>query len=308
MPRHLTSALLIVASIVSFALYTPIAHAASDSIVWERGDQIVQLAKQDDASAPPNDHPTSTTAREIEAMLEILRMRYAGEDSDLAPVAVFTKEEIGNLGKAVATGLGRAEPSQDVLFHLIGTRELSRGAFARRNRVSAGRIFYRDGKLNILFGQVQTPHRKKNVYGQTDQDFYPRNYGSRMEPAEHNVVFLTNNMTQLHRSGTGERDDWIVIRPIGSPGETPEPLPTSANITSAASVGPEMEAAPISPQLPTGNTVLDDDQPGATAIEPAASPSADIESRLRALKRLRDKGLISEDAYQAKVKEILEDL
>ena len=176
-PWH--AATLLVGYLVAVLCCLPSAYAGSNSVVWQRGDQIVQLVKQDDDSAPPNDHPVSTTPGEITAMLKMLRLRYADEESDVAPVSVFTKEEIDNLGNAVATGLGRAAPSQDVIFHVIGARRLSPGAFGKKNRVSAGRIFYRDGKFNIIFGQVQTPYRKKNVYGQISEDFYPRNYGSR---------------------------------------------------------------------------------------------------------------------------------
>ena len=38
------------------------------------------------------------------------------------------------------------------------------------------------------------------------------------------------------------------------------------------------------------------------------SSAADVEERLKALKQLRERGLISEDAYEAKMKDILQDL
>ncbi|MDH3747576.1 MAG: SHOCT domain-containing protein [Gammaproteobacteria bacterium] len=309
------------------------AYAASNSVIWERGDQIVKLVKQDDESAPPNDHPMTMTADEIEAMLNILRLRYTDEDSDVAPLSVFTQEEIENLGKAVATGLGRAASSQDVIFHVIGARRLSPGAFAKRNRVSAGRIFYRDGNLNIIFGQVQTPYRKKNVYGQVDEDFYPRNYGSRTVAAEHDVVLLTNSVIHFNQDSSGVRGDWIVIEPSaavagGRPDAAPEPAPVA---TPASAAAPAVRAeAPVIPASSAANsTDMEVAQREATAAiaapsatkstdreaaqreaapAPAASSTDDVEQRLEALKRLRERELISEDAYQTKMKEILQDL
>ena len=62
------------------------AHAASNSIIWERGDQIIQLVQQDDASAPPNDHPHSITSGEIAKLLETLRLKYADGDGDSTEV------------------------------------------------------------------------------------------------------------------------------------------------------------------------------------------------------------------------------
>ena len=40
----------------------------------------------------------------------------------------------------------------------------------------------------------------------------------------------------------------------------------------------------------------------------AAKPSADLEQRLKTLKELRDKDLISEEAYRAKMQELLSEL
>ncbi len=289
------------------------AYAASNSIIWERGDQIVQLAMQDDASAPPNDHPIVTTAGEIEAMLKMLRLRYADEESELAPKSVFTQEELDNLGDTIATGLGRAEPSQDVIFHVIGTRRLSPGAFAKRNRVSAGRVFYRGGNLNIIFGQVQTPHRKKNVYGQIDQDFYPRNYGSRTAVTKHDFILLPNSATRLYQDNRGTRNDWIVIEPgataataaAGQPDAEPEPSPSPASPAVPVVVA-EASTTPSSPAA--GNSVeKEKKQAGGTGAE-SAELTADVEERLEKLKRLHERELISEEAYQAKMKEILQDL
>jgi hypothetical protein len=49
----------------------------------------------------------------------------------------------------------------------------------------------------------------------------------------------------------------------------------------------------------------------ATAAETAprtGMPNADLEQRLRKLKELRDEGLISEEAYRAKMEKLLSEL
>ena len=49
----------------------------------------------------------------------------------------------------------------------------------------------------------------------------------------------------------------------------------------------------------------------AAAAESAprtGTPNADLEQRLRKLKELKDKGLISEEAYRAKMQELLSEL
>ena len=286
---------------------SPIVHA--NSVIWERGDQIVQLANQDDTSAPPNDHPYSITPGEIAVMLKTLRLKFGDNDDDSTEISVFTQAEIDNLGSAVATGLGRAAPSQDIIFHVIGARRLAPGAFAKRNRVSAGRIFYRDGNVNIIFGQVQTPYRKKNIYGQIDQDFYPRNYGSRPKATRHDVVLLTNDAASL------TRDDWFVIEPgaaiasaaAASQPDAEPPVPVSPPASSAAPVVLAEAPTGTPPPAASGSSDTAKEQAGGTVAQSTRS-TTDVEERLEALKRLREHDLISEEAYQAKMKEILQDL
>jgi len=282
MPRPWSVAGLLVGYFCATMTCPPSAHAASNAVIWERGDQIVKLVRQDDDSAAANDHPASITRGEIKAMLETLRFRFADEDPGGVSVQVFTRTDIDNLGKAIATGLDRATPSQDLIFHVISARRISSGAFARRNRVCAGRVFYRDGKLNIIFGQIQSPYRKKNLYGQISEDFYPRNYGSRTTATKHDVVLLQNETVSLYQSNGVVRNDWLVMQPgVVAP---PKPSTTSAIATETASGGPSEET--IAP----------------------SSAAENVEERLQALKQLRERGLISEDAYEAKMKDILQDL
>lgn len=240
--------------------------AGVDPVIWKDGDQIVQLVRQDDPSAPSNAHPADLSAAEIEAVLESLRLRYAHDD-DEPSLPVFTPDEVDNLSKALATGLGAAAPSQDVIFHVVGAHRVSRGLFARRNRVSAGRVFVSDGGLNVIFGQIQTPYRKRNVYGQIDEDFSPRNYGSRIEATAHDVILLTSAAGRLLQNGVETRNDWVIV----------------------------------DPRLTAGGQ-------GAASSPPSTPAAADIERRLQALKQLRDRELISEQAYQARMKEILQEL
>ncbi len=250
-------------------LFGPSAHAESNAVIWEGEDQSVVLAPQDDETAPPNDHPVTVAASDIERMLASLRLKYTDQET---PLPVFTDEQVEILGEAFATGLKEAAPSQDIKFSIIGAHRLSPDAFARRNRVTAGRVFVREGKLNVIFGELQSPYRKKNIYGRLDQDFYPREYGSRTVPAEQESILVASTGTSLRDDANGPRYDWVVF-------------------------DPDMAGALPSP-----------DSSPTEATAPEASGRDTIEQRLETLKRLREKGLVSEEAYREKVDEILEEL
>lgn len=257
----------------------PPAHAQSDRVIWEGNDQSVVLVPQDDEAAPPNDHPATVAAKDVERKLASLRFRYADKETGTAPLPVFNAEQIEILGEALAAGLGRATPSQDVRFSIIGAQRPSPGAFLRRNRLTAGRVFFLDGKLNVIFGELQSPYRKKNIYGRLEQDFYPREYGSRATPAEREAVLVEVAATRLREDTNGPRPDWVVFDSdaVRAPG-------------SSSTQAPEPPAD------------------GPAPDPSAAAAGGDIEQRLRTLKRLREKGLISEEAYRKKVDEILQEL
>ena len=66
--------------------------------------------------------------------------------------------------------------------------------------------------------------------------------------------------------------------------------------------------APATPSPPEANSIdTAKEQPEGMGAQSTRS-TADVEERLKTLKQLRERELISEDAYQAKMKEILQDL
>lgn len=279
-------------------LLSPVAYAGSNAVVWERDDQAVALAPQDDQTAPPNDHPVTIAPQVIEEMLAGLRLRYPNQNTGTPPVAVFNENQVDILGAALATGLARAGASQDVIFSVVGAHRLSPGAFAQRNRLTAGRVFVREGKLNLIFGEIQSPYRKKNIYGRTDEDFYPRKHGRRASAEEHESILIATASADLRSAPEGARGDWAVFDLALASVEPAPPPPPAA--TARAEAGPE---PPDSPP-----TATDVPERSKAAPLPEAVDTAEIEQRLETLKRLREKELISEEAYRQKVDEILEKL
>lgn len=278
--------------------------AAQADVIWEGNDQSVSLAPQDDPAAPPNDHPANLAPQDIERMLGALRFRFADQEDDARPAAVFNSEQVEILGEALATGLTRATPSEDVTFSVIGAHRLSPGAFARRNRLTAGRAFFRDGKLNLILGDIQSPHRKKNIYGRIEEDFHPRQYGSRAAPQEEESLLVAGTLATLHGSSGERRHDWVVFDPdaVGAAESRPAASTRAGEPAAAPDVAPRPTEPAASPQ--------DGGRSAASAAPTPArpQPEGDIEDRLETLKRLRERDLISEEAYRQKVDEILDEL
>jgi hypothetical protein len=254
-------------------------------VLWSSNDQWVKIEPQDDAAASPNAHPAQLTSEAVSNALAALRMRIVDESAAAATQrSVFTAEELRNLAPRIATGLAKAGPRQDVTFSTIGSHPRAAGGLVKDPGVNAGRVFYDDGKINVIFGELQSGYRKRNVYGQRTEDFTPRQQGSRTKAAEHEWALAARPGVELHSDAGGVRNDWVEID-------------GAAVASGAAAVSPSPAAT----------------SPAATAAGsgegPAATKSgADLEQRLKTLKELRDKNLISEEAYRAKMQELLSEL
>ena len=247
------------------------------TVLWSANDQWVKIEPQDDAAASPNDHPAQLASGAISDALAALRIRIVDEDTAAETQrSVFTAEELRNLAPRIASGLAKAGPRQDVTFSTIASHPRSAGGLVKDPGVNAGRVFYDDGKINVIFGELQSGYRKRNIYGQRTEDFTPRRQGSRTKAAEHEWALAARPGVELHSTAGGVRNDWVEI--------------DAAALASGAAAVSQAPAA-------------------ATPEGPAATKSGvDLEQRLKTLKELRDKNLISEEAYRAKMQELLSEL
>ena len=255
-------------------------------VLWSANDQWVKVEPQDDAAAPPNDHPAQLASEAISSALAALRIRIVDEDTAAeAQRSVFTAEELRNLAPRIASGLAKAGPRQDVTFSTIGSHPRAAGGLVKDPGVNAGRVFYDDGKINVIFGELQSGYRKRSVYGQRTEDFTPRQQGSRTKAAEHEWALAARPGVELHSNAGGVRNDWVEI---------------DAQLSHRAQRLCRRRRAAADASAATA---------AGSGEGPAATKSGvDIEQRLKTLKELRDKNLISEEAYRAKMQELLSEL
>jgi hypothetical protein len=278
-----SSALALVAAI------TCAASAPRDVVVlWSANDQWVKIEPQDEAAAAPNDHPAQLANEVVSNALAALRIRIVDEDTATeSQRSVFTAEELRNLAPRIASGLAKAGPRQDVTFSTIGSHPRAAGGMVKDPGVNAGRVFYVDGKINVIFGELQSGYRKRSVYGQRTEDFTPRREGSRTKAAEHEWALAARPGVELHSNAGGMRNDWVEI--------------DGAAVASGAAAVSQAPAA-ATPAATAATQAGSGEGPAATKSK------VDIEQRLKTLKELRDKNLISEEAYRAKMQELLSEL
>jgi hypothetical protein len=255
-------------------------------VLWSANDQWVKVEPQDDAAASPNDHPAQLANEAISNALAALRIRIVDEDAaGEAQRSVFTAEELRILAPRIASGLAKAGPAQDVTFSTIGSHPRAAGGLVKDPGVNAGRVFYDDGKVNVIFGELQSGYRKRSVYGQRNEDFAPRQQGSRTQAAEHEWALAARPGVELHSNAGGVRNDWVEI--------------DGAAVASGATA---VSQAPVATAPPAATAA------GSGEGSAATTSGVDLEQRLKTLKELRDKNLISEEAYRAKMQALLSEL
>ena len=93
------------------------------------------------------------------AQLMYLDWLKSGDDSIIRSVEQYASEA-RVLSKFLAVGLAEAAPDEDVTFAVIGMHRglgvglFGRDLFAKSQKATTGRVFYFNGRLNIIFGVI----------------------------------------------------------------------------------------------------------------------------------------------------------
>jgi hypothetical protein len=304
--------------------------------IWTSGEQFVAIEKQDrqqGVAVKPNQHITEISVERVRIMLESMELRITGNDKAMP---LFNEDEIRILSEYIPVGLALSGPDEDVTFAVIGHYVEALGVLKKRE-VTTGRVFYQDGRINIIFGDV---HRElKETMGKPeDRRVFPFLPGSRagsvgvlegvILPKPGGEVFAKNRQDwvafQLNSGGGDalaqteqepEEEKPVVRRNTGtlSPAadlESPAPkyaapqAPPAEQKYTPPAAAPRYTPATVAPRY-TGSAVRDGRAP-AQAAQPAARKS--IEERLVILNNLRNKRLITEDEYREKRADILNEL
>ena len=273
-----------------------VATASSDKTteIWKSVDEFVVLAPQDALTGnavPRNDQPVVIEPANLAAALAKLRVH---EGSAQEAVPLFGNDAARKLATPLSTALSRSAADQDILFAI---ETLQKAAIFGSKPVSvAGRAFYQNQRLHLIIGELHVstvPPEYKNYpigYPKPDRRLHPHQTGERSREAHYDPAahFETGDDVSLFVQDGKPRHDWLVL-----------------NVSALAS--PDQRAAAtatIAPTVTSQNPL----PANAGAAKPATGAPASIEERLRRLKHLREQDLISDEEYDRKRSEILDQL
>ncbi|UZD56315.1 SHOCT domain-containing protein [Caldimonas aquatica] len=238
--------------------------------------------------AQANQHPAAYTPEQLRRWMETITFLRNGRQEPL-----FGADELAELPVALAQALAFAAPGDDVV--LLSTSRRDAGLLATPLGITARLFVQPAGALNLVVHDARldfvNAYRGSRLLPEFD-------FGSRERPGS---VTLASSAAELRRQ------DWLVFR--GAEGAA------TAAAGGVARAGASVPAAPAAPAgvnagAPGGGpTAAGRAAASGRAVAPRdAHFYEEQEQRLQALKRLRERDLISEEEYRAKRKEILDAL
>ncbi len=245
-----------------------------DKELFKSRDQFVRIVKQDAAKGvkvPPNEHPVILEVEQIRSALASMEVMLDKQDKS-SPV--FSTAQLDTIAPHISRGLAAAGPNEDIAFAVIDSFKAVHG-LAKEQKYTAARVFYRDGKLNIIFGNIQGFYQHNQ-----DRRIAPLAPGSRTVPAKQTWVFIDQPDQAYYSGPDGRRSDWITLD-----------LAAMEAKAAAADVAVKKAA----------------EASGATEGR-FYQPKKSVEERLTTLNDLKEKKLISEEEYQKKRAAILSEL
>jgi hypothetical protein len=231
--------------------------------------QSTRIALYSDKAEPGNrnSHPITVEADQLSAALSRVRASSGetGEIMDLFPEK--NREESGVL---LAKELRRIDPNQEL--HLISFRQV--GAFFSGHRnASAARVFMENGRLNLIFGQIDLFYSE---FRDPDKPVPPMGSRKRVASLKGSII-AAEGITFVDG-----RNDWVALD------LAPSAPPPPALVPAAKRTGQEPdEKSPMAATNPRERS---------------------IEEKLQILKDLREKDLITEQEYADKKREIIDSL
>lgn len=183
--------------------------------LWQSREQFVTIVPRESRAgeiSSGNDHPMNITPAALSRLLASPTVIPAGGEKELP---LFTPTELNLLSEHVATGLNSCSADEEIVFAIYGYHTSLLG-LGREERVTAGRIFSAEGKLNLVLGMVQ-----KRVNSNEDRRLAPFTPGSRFAPATLDVTITPAAAGSAYLL---KRADWLVFTPeLEPPAEVTAP-------------------------------------------------------------------------------------
>lgn len=285
-----------------------------ENIIWQGSrNHYFKYVEQDSLKFGKNDHPVQLDEAEITNALKALTFGDKKFLQGEVISSVFTISQIKLIAEQVSNALKSAKPEQDIIF-VIGGKSKKLLLLTEKTFIT-GRIFYKENRLNIILGEYDLVRNEslEKLLDPSDQGEvnYTFNFGKRTKKSNRfkgNIIGVAG-VEQKEVKGK-LRTDWLVIdlklaadSYIAEKTKQAKPPITDAEkelqrqSAQIAKQRREMRAemARMRKQMEQGNSS-------------GGSSAKSIEERIATLDQLLEKDLITQEEYNTKRKDILNDI
>lgn len=288
----------------------------ADEVLWKSGKNLyIKLTEQDETASgerpQPNDHPVELDRNQVTNALSLMRIWNEDYIRTNEAETVFSTQQARLLGEYIAAGLREAGPDEDIVFALV---KKHRGFLAIETReYMAGRVFYVDGRLNVIIGDYAKPadrfkERMVQSHGGGDEVQYYFTHGKRAKSSgfDERVINMDGIKTRQGRSDWYRIDVERASRTyLAEQREQNRDEKGDADTTAAAEAY-QREAARLAKER--REMRLEMARMRKQLEEARKSDNLSIEERLQRLDELQNRDLISEEEYRQKRQSILDEL
>ncbi|MBT8117584.1 MAG: SHOCT domain-containing protein [Gammaproteobacteria bacterium] len=285
------------------------------AVLWELNEQFVRLESQDELPGgvtPPNDHPVEIDPVALgNAFASVIMWESGGFFRDEQTSTLFAASQAELLGRYVAEGLAKAAPGEDVTFNSRSYASVLLDV-AKERQWTTGRVFYRDGKVNLILGEFRKTVSKDKrgaeaSFGILEEDWRDVNFAKarRSKQGSFKGRIAETDGIALNQDAKG-RGDWILIDVTSASesyvaSQTPNEIREQQRRAEEETARLTMERREMREEMARLKKQIND-------LSKGGGGSASLEERLTTLGTLKDKGLITDDEYQQRRREILQDI
>lgn len=332
-------------SVFFIFLFLPLTgHAKKERVLWESRFDYVALEVE--SNSVNNEHPIKVSPQFVYQLLASIRLEdadsswidldfldFTSDDDDEADeYRLFNSSELKKLSPPIAKALSKAKSNEDVIFSITSShaKVLGKGSLS-----TSGRMFISEGKFNLILGEfrvdMEQKYRQRGGYSDVSEKIdynklknFRLKTGSRIKKSSIDTTFATTELHFLKPYKNKFRKDWLLIdinamqSKIAEQQELADRKENIVNETTdiqqqTQQINAEqeelkqkverMERYLEAKEKQQNDKFLEKTKPAETLQKKGS-----VEERLSELKSLKDKGYITEDIYQQKMKEILNDL
>ena len=284
--------------------------------LWKEQEQFVALTPQGvkGETYPANAQPITLDGSDIEAALKSLQLWDKGgffRNEESHPV--FGGQEGALLGRYISEALQKAKPNEDVIFTIRGYDSVAFDV-AKERQWSSGRVFYVNGKLNLIIGTfklkkdrgIRSAEASAGIIDNYDDLYFDPGWRSKQTGKMPGRIVASSGITYLGGEKSS-RPDWVLIDVKTAAlayrdALIPEEQKKSTEKTKQDSAKLTLERREMREEMARLRQQLKELQAGG------GGGAKSVEERLATLEALLTKKMISQDEYQRRRTEILKDI